>query len=52
MATKSPSKNRRPSQPHALHKPRGVIHPRVQAVGPEHFGLVCVDCAKEDEKGT
>jgi transposase len=46
MATQSPSKNRRQSQPHTLHKPRGVIHPRVQAVGPEHFGLVCVDCAK------
>jgi transposase len=29
-----------------LHKPRGVIHSRVQTVGPEHFGLVCVDCAK------
>jgi transposase len=46
MATRSPSKNRHPSQPHAVHEPRGVIHPRVQAVGPEHFGLVCVDCAK------
>jgi transposase len=23
-----------------------VIHPRVQRVGPEHFGVVCVDCAK------
>jgi transposase len=46
MATKSPSKNRRQPQPHALHKPRGVIHPRVQAVGPEHFALVCIDCAK------
>lgn len=29
-----------------LQKPRGVIHPRVQAVGPEHFGIACVDCAK------
>lgn len=29
-----------------LHKPRGVIQSRVQTVGPEHFGLVCVDCAK------
>ena len=29
MATKSPSKNRRQPQPHALHKPRGVIHPRM-----------------------
>lgn len=31
---------------HTLHKPRGIIHPRVQAVGPEHFGIVAVDCAK------
>jgi transposase len=22
------------------------VHPRVQRVGPEHFGVVCVDCAK------
>src|SRR3984893_6597049 len=29
-----------------LQKPRGVIHPRVQKVGPEHFGIVSVDCAK------
>jgi transposase len=29
-----------------IDKPRGVIHPRVQAVGPEHFGIVSVDCAK------
>jgi transposase len=27
-------------------KPRGVLHPRVQQVGPEHFGIVCFDCAK------
>ncbi len=25
-------------------KPRGVLHPRVQQVGPEHFGIVCFDC--------
>lgn len=30
----------------SLHKPRGQITPRVQAVGPEHFGIVSVDCAK------
>ena len=29
-----------------IHKPRGLIHPRVQHVGPEHFGIVSVDCAK------
>ena len=50
MAVQSPSKNRRKPQPHALHKPRGVVHPRVQAVGPEHFAFVCVDCAKARSK--
>ena len=30
----------------AVHKPGGVIQPRVQRVGPEHFGIVSVDCAK------
>ncbi len=29
-----------------VHKPNGVIQPRVQKVGPEHFGIVSVDCAK------
>src|SRR5229473_2159087 len=29
-----------------LQKPRGTFHPRVQKVGPEHFGIVSVDCAK------
>jgi hypothetical protein len=27
-----------------------VIAPRVQVVGPEHFGIVCVDCAKARSK--
>ena len=31
-------------------KPRGVLHPRVQQVGPEHFGIVCFDCAKARSK--
>jgi hypothetical protein len=30
----------------AVPKPRGTFHPRVQKVGPEHFGIVSVDCAK------
>src|ERR1700730_4264242 len=34
----------------AVGKPRGVLHPRVQQVGPEHFGLVCFDCAKARSK--
>src|SRR4051794_31745124 len=25
---------------------RRVIHPRVEAVGPRHFGIVALDCAK------
>lgn len=29
-----------------LHKPNGTLHPRVKQVGPEHFGIVSVDCAK------
>jgi len=31
-------------------KPRGVLHPRVQEVGPEHFGIVCFDCGKAHSK--
>jgi len=33
-----------------VHKARGAFHPRVQKVGPEHFGLVCIDCAKARSK--
>src|SRR5438094_3724995 len=29
-----------------LQKPNGLLTPRVQAVGPEHFGIVALDCAK------
>ncbi len=48
MATKAP---RRPSRrPHEIHKPNGSVHPRVQKVGPEHFGIVSVDCAKARSK--
>jgi len=35
---------RRPSD--SVAKPRGVVHPRVQQVGPEHFGSGCCDGAK------
>jgi transposase len=31
-------------------KPSGSLHPRVQKVGPEHFGIVAVDCAKDRSK--
>jgi transposase len=42
-------KSRR-SRSHVLFKPRGVIHPRVKAVGPEHFAMLCIDCAKNRSK--
>jgi transposase len=29
-----------------VQKPRGTFQPRVQQVGPEHFGIVSIDCAK------
>src|ERR1700688_3340776 len=44
---KRPS-SRRPAP--SLGKPRGVLHPRVQQVGPERFGIVCFDCAKARSK--
>jgi transposase len=33
-----------------IQKPSGAFHPRVQKVGPEHFGIVCIDCAKVRSK--
>lgn len=33
-----------------LGRPQGVIQPRVQAVGPEKFGVVAIDCAKARSK--
>jgi transposase len=50
MAFQFASKNRRKARRYQLQKPRGVVHPRVQAVGPEHFGFLCVDCAKARSK--
>lgn len=50
MASKLSSKRSRSRAAAFLQKPRGVIHPRVQKVGPEHFGIVCVDCAKARSK--
>jgi len=50
MVSKRPSKKSRSRAAEFLQKPRGVIHPRVQKVGPEHFGIVCVDCAKARSK--
>src|SRR3954464_1452643 len=50
-STKARSASRRPrSYAALLHKPHGVIHPRVQAVGPEHFAIIAVDPAKARSK--
>ena len=50
MATTSRRAARRPRRPTSVAKPSGSIHPRVQKVGPEHFGIVAVDCAKARSK--
>jgi len=42
--SKSRSPKRRKSV--LVHKPLGVLAPRVQAVGPEHFGVALVDVSK------
>src|SRR5436309_10777634 len=46
--TRRPKSPRRPAA--SVGKPRGVLHPRVQQVGPEHFGIVRFDCAKARSK--
>src|SRR3989442_10955319 len=43
-------KRKRARDGETLHKPNGVIHPHVQKVGPEHFGIVAVHCAKARSK--
>jgi transposase len=50
MTRAAKPRKRSAAPPQTIHKPRGVIAPRVQAVGPEHFGIVCVDCAKARSK--
>jgi len=50
MVTKRNSRKSRTIGPAVLGKPNGVIQSRVQAVGPERFGIVAVDCAKARSK--
>ena len=50
MASSPRTASRKPARAQVIHKPLGTIHPRVQAVGPEHFGIVSVDCAKARSK--
>jgi transposase len=50
MGSKRSTKKSRRRAAEFLQKPRGLIHPRVQKVGPERFGIVSVDCAKARSK--
>jgi transposase len=50
MAVSAQSRRRRGQHRHEVHKPAGVLHPRVEKVGPQHFGVVSVDCAKARSK--
>lgn len=46
MATLVRSKKSGKRRSFSVHKPRGKLSARVEAVGPTHFGIVAVDCAK------
>ena len=50
MATKTKSKRRRAGRLDSTVKNSGAFHPRVVAAGPEHFGIVSIDCAKARSK--
>ena len=50
MATSFKARPRRSGRFLNVAKPSGSLHPRVQKVGPEHFGIVAVDCAKARSK--
>lgn len=50
MGIKRKSRKNRSVSQAALGKPRGIIQERVRKVGPEHFGIVAVDCAKARSK--
>lgn len=50
MATRSKNRKSTGSKKRFIGKPAGQIQERVQAVGPEHFGVVSVDCAKRRSK--
>jgi hypothetical protein len=50
VRTRTRSRTSRRQAPTSVGKPRGVLHPRVELVGPDHFGIVCFDCAKARSK--
>ena len=50
MVRKSRVRKSGGSRKRYIGKPTGQVQERVQAVGPEHFGIVAVDCAKRRSK--
>ena len=50
MVTGSKKQKSTGSKKRFIGKPTGQIQQRVQAAGPEHFGIVAVDCAKRRSK--
>jgi transposase len=50
MVTKTRTRKSTGTRARFIGKPTGQIHERVQAVGPKHFGIVAVDCAKRRSK--
>ncbi len=50
MATKSKSRNSSHPEDRYIGRPAGKFQDRVKAVGPEHFGIVSVDCASRRSK--
>jgi len=50
MVTKTRKRKSTGSRKRFIGKPSGQIQERVQAVGPDHFGIVTVDCAKRRSK--
>jgi transposase len=50
MVTRFKKRKSTGSKNRFIGKPTGQIQERVQAVGPEHFGIIAVDCAKRRSK--
>jgi hypothetical protein len=50
MATRTKSRKAKTTKTRYIGKPQGAIQERVKLVGPEHFGVVSVDCTKRRSK--
>ena len=50
MVTKTRIRKSKRANKRFIGKPAGQIQERVQTVGPEHFGIIAVDCAKRRSK--